>query len=45
MKQLNLDANHRQIEIEQLADQYFHVLEENYFELTVAEIVIVEYPV
>jgi hypothetical protein len=44
MKQLKLDENQKQIEIEDIVDQYFHEQEENYLELIEVEIMIDLFP-
>jgi len=45
MKLWRLDENQKQIEIEDIVIQYFHVHEENYLELVEVEIMISEFPI
>lgn len=45
MKRWNHDENQKQIEIEDIVDQYFHGHQENYLELIEVETMIVEFPI
>jgi hypothetical protein len=45
MKQLKLDEKQKQIEFEDIVDQYFHEQEENYLELIELEIMIDSFPI